>query len=200
MTLWAPLLLCLWIPYGCPQQGTQHHPTYTGGSQPKVPTNHLLVNPSPNPNQGQKRVSDPVNHPCRWIHKEMERTRHPCCWKEIKSSGRVSIGSQIIREGISNSEALHYAWWQVVAFRLPATQHDASGWWDVPSWLSRLCPNEFMLHSDTFGPKDYQANRKEKTLALAQALQVCAKGSGAPTGVLCHLAWELQNTWAPWWP
>ena len=46
-------------------------------------------------------------------------------------------------------------------------------------------------------PKDFQVVRQEKTLALAQALQACAKGSGAQTGVLCNSAWELQKCVAP---
>ena len=34
-----------------PSEGSQCHTTHTGGARPKVPPGHLLVDPSPNPNQ-----------------------------------------------------------------------------------------------------------------------------------------------------
>ena len=54
-----------------------------------------------------------------------------------------------------------------------------------------------MPHTDASGPRDFWAVRQEETLALAQALQACTKGSGALTGILCNLAWELQKCMAP---
>ena len=64
------------------------------------------------------------------------------------------MGSQIIREGLRNSKTLHYAQLQVAAFRLPATQQEAFGWWDVLPWLSGLGPEDFMPHTDASGPRD----------------------------------------------
>ena len=87
--------------------------------------------------------------------------------------------------------------WQAAAFKLPATQQEASGWWDAPPWLSRLCPQDFMPITDTSGLKDFQVIRQEKTLALVQALQACTEVSGARTGVLCDSAQELQRCMAP---
>ena len=77
------------------------------------------------------------------------------------------MGSQIVREGLSDSEALHYTQWQVVAFKLRATQQEALGWWDAPPWLSGLCPEDFMLCTDASGHRDFLDMRQEKTLALA---------------------------------
>ena len=58
----------------------------------------------------------------------MEKTIHPHWWKELKASWKVSMGIHLIREGLSNSEALQQTCWQVAAFRLPLAQHEASGW------------------------------------------------------------------------
>ena len=97
----------------------------------------------------------------------MERTIHPHWWKELKASGRVSMSSHTVREGLSNSEALQWAHWQVATFKLPLAQHEASGWWDAPPWFTGLCPSDLMLHTDASGPRDFWAVRQEKTLALA---------------------------------
>ena len=57
------------------------------------------------------------------------------------------MGKHITRECFTDAEALHYAQWQVVAFRLPLAQHEALGWWDAPSWLSGLYSQDFMPHA-----------------------------------------------------
>ena len=97
------------------------------------------------------------------------------------------MGSHMIREGLSDSEVLQQAHWQVVAFRLALAQHEALGWWDAPSSFSGLCPTDFMHHTDDSSSRHFWAVRQEKTLALAQVLQVCAE-LGVPTGILCELA------------
>ena len=140
----SPSTPCLWIPMSTPNKGPQHCPIYTGGARPKVPMKQSAGWSWSWPQSRPNRELDPVNHPCRWIHAEMERTRHPHWCKEFKASGRVSMGSQIIREGLSDSEALHYVQWQSVAFRLPATQQEALGV-GCPTWLSGVCPEDFML-------------------------------------------------------
>ena len=184
-----------WLP---PSKGPQYHPTYTGGARPKVPTK-----PSAGWFQSQHQSSQKrswiqlTNHPCRWIYVENERARHPHWWKEMKASGRVFMGSQIVREGLSNSRALLYAQWQSVALRLPATQQETSGWWDAPPWLSGLHPEDFMLCTNASSPRDFWAVRQEKTLALAWVLQACTEGLEVPIGVLCNSAQELQKCMAP---
>ena len=174
--LLAPLLLCPRIPHSHPSKCPQHCPTYTGEPFLKSQPNPPLVDLGPDPNQG---------HPCRWIHGEMEKTIHPHWWKEIKASGRVSMGSHIVREGLSNSEALQWAQWQVATFRLLLAQHKTSGWWEIPPWLRGLCPADFMLCTNASGLMDFWAMRQKKTLALASVLQVCAKWLEVPRGVLC---------------
>ena len=89
-----------------------------------------------------------MNHLCQWVKAEMSRIGHPHWWKEVRASGRVSMGEHIMRECNLNDEVQHYAIWQVVAFRLPLAQQDALGWWDAPPWLSRLCPQDFMPITD----------------------------------------------------
>ena len=143
------------------------------------------------------RGVNPVNHPHRWIHAEMEMTVHHHQWKEIKASGRVSMGSHIVWESLCDTKELHYAQWQVAAFRLALAQNEALGWWDAPSWLSRLCSQDFMPHTKTSGTKDFWSMRQEKTLALACALHTCAERSGMPTRVPCNSTRELQRCMAP---
>ena len=139
-----------------------------------------------------------MNHPCQWILGGDEQDqRSPHWWKEIRASGRISMGKCIMRKCYTNAKALHYAQWQVVAFRLPLAQHESLGWWDAPSWLSGLCPWDFMPHIDTSGTKDFQATRQEKPLALAYALQACTERLGMPTGVPSDSVRELQRCMAP---
>ena len=85
-------------------------------------------------------------------------------------------------------------WWHSGC---PPAKHEASGWWDVPPGFSRLDPTVFLFYTDASGLKDFCAVRQEKTLALAQVLQICAEESGVPTGILCELEWELQKWMAP---
>ena len=85
----------------------------------------------------------------------------------------------------------------MAAFRLPATQQKASGWWDAPPWIGGLQPQEFMPGTDVPSPKNFQVMRQEKTLALAQALQTYAEESGAPTSILCYAAWDLHRCMSP---
>ena len=151
----------LWLP---PSKGSQHCPTYMGGAWLKVPTK-----PSIAKLQSQLRPkggSDMVNHPSQWILVEMNRIGgHPYWWKELRASERVSMGRHIMRECLTDAEALHYVQWQAAAFRLPLTQKETSGWWDAPPWFHRLCPQDFMIHTDASGTKDFQTVRQEKTLA-----------------------------------
>ena len=112
----------------------------------------------------------------------------PSLVEELKASGIGAVGSHMVKEGLSDSETLQWAHWQVTAFRLPLALHEASGCWDGPPWLTGLCPTYFMLHTGASGPRDIWAMRQEKTLALAQALQACTKESGVTTGILWELA------------
>ena len=130
----------------------------------------------------------------------MEKPIDPHLWKELKASWKVSMGSHIVGEGLIDSEALHWAWWQVVAFRLPLAQHKASGWWDAPPWLRRLCPEDFMFCTNASGPRYFRAMRYEKTLALAWALQACTEGSGSQHAFSVTQCENFKNAWPPWWP
>ena len=121
-------------------EGPQHYPTHMGGACPKVP-----ATAQPWSQSWFKGMPDLMNHPSQWILEEMDRARaHPHWWKEIRTSKRFTMGSgpriHTVWEKLSKQEALHYAQWQAVAFRLPLDQQKASGWWDVPPWLCGLCP------------------------------------------------------------
>ena len=77
------------------------------------------------------------------------------------------MGTHLIRESLSDSEALLHAWWQGAVFRLPLAQHEALGWWDTQSGLSGLCLTDFLVHTDASSERDFWAMRQEKTLASA---------------------------------
>ena len=170
-----------------------------GGAQPKVPTKPFIAQSQ---YQSQlKGVSGLVNHSSQWILVEMDRARvPPHWWKEVRAIKKLSMGSsprrQTIWENLSKPKALHYAQWQAAAFRLPLSQQEASGWWDAPPWLCWLCPQDFLPHTNASVTRDFQTVRQEKTLALAQALQVCTARLGEPTRVLCDVAWGVQKCMA----
>ena len=118
----------MYSPWPPLSKGPQCNPTYMGGAWPKVP-----AKPSTAQLRSQSRPKggpDPVNHLCQWVLGEMNRIRgHPHWWKEIRASGRISMGEHIVRECYIDAKALHYAQWQAVEFKLPLAQHKASGWW-----------------------------------------------------------------------
>ena len=188
--LLASLLPCLRIPHSLPPLRAQMHiPPIPEEPGLKSQPNHLLVNPSPNSDWGQRNQIP--NYPCRCINAEMEKIVHLLWWRELKASGRVSIGIHLIREGLSKSKSLQWAHWQAVAFRLPLVQHEASGWWDAPPVSSRLCPTDFLFHTDASSPRDFWVVRKEKSLALAWALQACMPRVGDPNR---HSLWVSART------
>ena len=124
-------------PWSPPSKSPQHHPTYMGGALPKVPTRPSTAQSW----SWSKGMPDPVNHPNWWILAEMDRGRvHPHWWKEIRASKRITMRSMTLRKCLNTPEALHYAQWQVVAFRLPLAQQEASSWWEAPLCLCGLCP------------------------------------------------------------
>ena len=86
---------------------------------------------------------------------------------------------------------------QAASFRLPTAQAKKSGWWDPPPNLSALCLcKDFFLPGDLQGLWDDHDMRNEKTLALAEALQHCAKWAGGPGSVMCGAAQNLQRCMA----
>ena len=116
-----PLLLC-------PTESSQHCPTHTGGARPKT-----LAHPSASQSlswpQSKPEEPYPVNHLHRWIHTETEKISHFHWWKEMKPSWRLSMGPHLIREGLSDAEALQQDHWQVVVFRLLLVKSEALGGW-----------------------------------------------------------------------
>ena len=73
---------------------------------------------------------DPAKYPYQWIADEMSQpgNPHPHWWREIKASGRTSLGAHIVQEGHNDPVAQSFTLWQAAAFRLPVTQQEAS-WW-----------------------------------------------------------------------
>ena len=71
---------------------------------------------------------------------------------------------------------------------LQAASHPAGSLWVVGclTWIGGLHPHDFMPVTDASGPRNFWVMRQEKTLALAQVLQACAKEYGASTVVLCN--------------
>ena len=143
-------------------------------------------------------MPDPVDHPDQWIKTEMGRLgRHPHWWKGIWAIKNYPLGRSTIGNYLSKPKTLYFSQWQAAVFRLPLTQQEASCWWDSPTSFSRLCTHDLLPHTAASRMRDFQTMRQEKTLALAWALQCCAERSGAPTRVLCNVAWELQKCMVP---
>ena len=115
---------------------------------------------------------------------------HPHWWREIKVSGRTSLGVHIVKEGHNDFVAQHYALWEAAAFRLPVAQQEASEWWDThPYSIGFVHRISYLpLLPQTPGLQGLEAG---KDVALAQALQACVEASGAQTGILCEAAREL---------
>ena len=147
--------------------------------RPKVP-----AQPSTAQSQPRLEEPDPVSYPHRWIHAKLMTIDHLPWWKELKASSRMAMGYHIISEGLIDHEALHWACWpQDCGMPHP----DFADSWHIG----------FLTHTDVSSPRDFWAVRQEKTLALAWVLQVCAKESEFPTGVLCESGQELQKCMAP---
>ena len=197
MMLLAPLLPCPCIPYSWPLTKAPRTIPFTWeGLRLKSQPNHPLVNPNEGPKKGQTQLTIPANGSQQRLPGLGPTT---LTGGEIKASGRAFMGSCIVKEGYDDYEAQHYAQWQVVAFRLPATKQEASGWWDAPPWLSWLCPQDFMPVTDASNPKDFWFIRQEKTLILAQALQACTKGSGPQQAFSALQCQSFISAWPTWW-
>ena len=121
----SPIALLLEFPRPSTSKDSQCHPIHLGGAWPKVP-----AKPPAGQSQSQTQPKstgglDPVNQHYRWIQSEMGKTRHPHWWREIKASGRTTMGRHIIKEVLTDVEALHYTQCQVETFKLPAAQQEA---------------------------------------------------------------------------
>ena len=84
-----------------------------------------------------------------------------------------------------------------MTFWLPTAQEEASGWWETPPSIYRLGHWDFLPYTDFSSAGDFWVTRQEETLALARALQCCAVRLGAPPGVLCDMAQDLQRCMLP---
>ena len=82
---------------------------------------------------------------------------------------------------------------QAAAFQLPLAQLETAGWWAPLLTIPRLHLAGYM-HSPT--SSYFWIMRKQKTMALAGALQACTEMSGFPSRVLCDAVWELQRCMA----
>ena len=56
---------------------------------------------------------------------------------------------------------------------------------------------DFMFHIDASGPMDFQAVRKEKTLALVRVLQACAKELGSQQTFPACQHENFKSVWLP---
>ena len=86
-----------------------------------------------------------------------------------------------------------YGRWQP----LGCQQQQASGWWDAPSMLHRLCPEDFLPPASD--PQNVHIIR-QKTLALARALQACAKHPEPRQAYYVELSGRSSSAWPHWWP
>ena len=162
-----------------------------GEACPKATVKPSATTPSQSKSQ-LRGMPDPVDHPDTWIWAQRDRKgHHPHWWKEIKAFCQSHV-----MPSLSKPEALLLSWWQAAAFRLPLAQHKASGWWEAPPCLTKLQPQDFLLHVESPGTRDFQIIRQVETLAWA--LQWCAERSGMPAGVLCNAARSSRGAWHLW--
>ena len=126
-----------------------------------------------------------------WVHISWEG-RHPHWGREL----RVLYWSSLVGD-LDDAQALHFAWLQATAFRLPLAQLEASGWWEVPHGLRALGCWNFLPQVDSPGTRNFYGTRQEETLALAQALQCYVERLGTIPRVLCEAAQDLQRCMAP---
>ena len=145
------------FPMSASSEGLQYHPTYTGGVKPKVPALPSTGQSLSWPWLRLKEEPDLISHPHRWIHAEMQKIIHPHWLKELKASGRLSMGIHLIMEGLSDSKTLQWAHWQAVPIRQPLAQHEALGGGiphlglaDSIPWIS--CPMLRLPAQGTSGP------------------------------------------------
>ena len=180
--------------HGClPTKAPSTIPLAQEGPSPRSQLNPPLLDP----HHGSKGCCTQWPHPNQWILAEMNRARvNPHWWKDIRASKRLTMGSVTMRECLNTPEALHYAWWQVAAFRLPLTQQEALGWWEASPWLCRVCPQDFLPNTEASGTRDFWTVRGENPGLSPCTAGLCRKVR-VPTRVLCDVAWELQRCIAP---
>ena len=106
----------------------------------------------------------------------------------------MTVFSHILLESLSEPNALCLVHWQAAVFWLPRVQQETAGWWATPLTNPRLHFKDYMPSPTS---PNFQIMRQQKTLALARVLQAHDEESGFPTGVLCDVAWELQQCMAP---
>ena len=169
------------------EEGPQWSSSPTGGAKPKVWSSAT---------QPQSRPEGPdlVSHPHMWIHVEMLKIPHIPWGKSLMPSGKRTMFSCILHKSLSELKSLHLAHWQAAVLWLPQAQQEAGGWWVPPITIPRLHLKHYMPSPTS---SDFWIMRQQKTMALTRALQACTEESGFPTGVLCDVAWELQQCMAP---
>ena len=149
------------------------------GAQPKVlaTTSHdWSCSQSQTRPEGER--PDPGKYPHWWIADKISwpSNPHPHWWREIKASGRTSLGACIVQEGHNDPVAQHFALWQVAVLRLPVVQQQSWGWWDALPMLHGLHLQAFFPPAPD--PQNFQIIRQEKTLPLAWVLQLVQRHQG----------------------
>ena len=121
----------------------------------------------------------------------------PYWWREIRASGRASFGQHIVQEGYNDPAAQHFALWQVVAFKLPVAQQEASGWWDSPPTLCGLCPQDFLPPTTT---SNFWIMMQAKMLVLARLHRHVLRHLGLRQAFFARQTGNYSNVWPLWWP
>ena len=117
----------------------------------------------------------------------VERDKLPSWWLEFLSICNKGTGPP------SDANAQELARKQAVSFRLPPAQKERVGWWSAPLSLISLRCGDFLpsLTSRIQGSRDFQIVRRDQMVALVQALQLCTKLSGVPTGIISGAVWDI---------
>ena len=175
-------------PRGLPQP-SHSQPTYMAGARPKVPNK-----PSADQLQSRHREEpDLVNYLHRWIEEEMSQLgiHHAPSKRRCRAIRRIF---QEVVDADNDFQVWYYASWQVVAFRLPATQQEVSWWWDAPPWTGGFAPSIHARYS-CLQPQGLLGHEAAVPVPDLGTTGLCW-GIGGPTHILCCVTQELQRCMA----
>ena len=137
--------------------------------------------------------SHPHVTPCQtWWNGQRTGLGHtPWEWGNHPTGDQSSYLCRGCTGGLPEAFTQQLAKRQAAGFRLPTAQAKKLGQWDLLPSLSALCCNSFLFPGDLQGSQDICEMRKEKTVALAKALQSCSEWSGGPYNMMCSTARDL---------